>query len=97
MKKKINVLPKSMRESKRYFKLDCTMLELKKLKDCFIYLFGALKFAESGFAIKDDKEKIIKINREFENEFVFCVAYCNKTENLKIKIIKESGTIKSLE
>jgi hypothetical protein len=28
---------------------------------------------------------------------VFCVAYCNKTENLKIKIIKESGTIKSLE
>lgn len=86
-----------MRESKRYFLLACSTQEIKQLKDCFLYLFGSLKYAESGFAIKQEKQLVIKINREFENEFVFAVTYCNKTENTNIKIVKETGTLKSLE
>lgn len=86
-----------MRESKRYFLLDCSNAELKQLKDCFLYLYGALKYAETGFAIKQENKLIIKINREFENEFIFSVSYCNKTNNTNIKIVKETGTMKSLE
>lgn len=86
-----------MREAKRYFLLDCSNVELKQLKDCFFYLYGALKYAESGFAIKQEKKLIIKIIREFEDEFIFSVGYCNKTNNTNIKIIKESGTLESLE
>jgi len=96
-KKRIKALPKSMRESKRYFLLGCNSNELKQLKDSFFYLYGALKYAESGFAIKQEKKMIVKINMEFEKEFIFCVDYCNKTNNTLIKIIKESGTLESLE
>ena len=96
MKTKTKVLPKSQRESKRYFLLNCKDDEIKKLKDIFAYLFGILKLAESGFTIKQEKEKIVKINAEFENEFVFAVNYCNKTEGMNIKILKKSGTIESI-
>jgi len=97
MKNKTKVLPKSQRESKRYFLLDCKDEELRRLKDCYSNLFGLLKLAESNFTIKDEKSKIVKINREFENELIFAINYCNKNNNTKIKIIKKSGTLDSLE
>lgn len=97
MKNKTKVLPKSQRESKRYFLLDCKEEELRKLKDCYSNLFGLLKFAESNFTIKDEKSRIVKINKDFENDLIFAINYCNKINNMKIKIVKKSGTLDSLE
>jgi len=96
MKNKINALPKSQRESKRYFLLECKEEELRRLKECYSNLFGILKIAESGFTIKSEKEKIVKINRAFEKELIFDINYCNKVYNTNIKIIKKSGTLEAL-
>jgi len=97
MKKKIRVLLKSIRESKRYFLLECTNKDLINIKKTFLFLFGAMKLSESDFSIKNiENKKIIRINRDFIDEFVFCVFYYKKTQNKELKIIKESGTIDSL-
>jgi len=96
MKKRIKVLPKSQRDAKRYFFLDCNFLDLKKIKENFIFLFGALKFSESGFVMRTvDKKNLIKINRNFVNELIFCIFYTKKL-GAKIKVIKQSGTLNSL-
>ncbi len=97
MKVKTHSLPKSFRDSKRYFELNCSFEDLKEIKKSFLYLFGVLKFAESDFGIKDiDSKNIVKINSEFANEFILSVNDFNKRFNKNIKITKISGTIKSL-
>lgn len=96
MKNKTHALPKSFRDVKRYFKLNCNTEELKEIKKSFIFLFGSLKYAESDFSIKDSDINIIKINRNYENEFILSLNDYNKRYNKNIKIIKKSGTLKSL-
>lgn len=97
MKNKTHSLPKSIRAVKRYFKLDCNFEEIKKLKNYFLDLHGILKFAESDFSIKDlEDQQIIKINRDFEKELMVCVDKYNEKNKEKIKIVKKSGTLKSL-
>lgn len=96
MKKRIKALPKSQREAKRYYLFDPNS-NMKQIKDCYLYLFGALKFAESGFVIKSEKDKIIKINLDFVNDLNFTIYYCNRNNAMKVKVLKVSGTLESLE
>jgi len=97
MKIKMKTLPKSIRESKRYFELDCNDKELSDIKNSFLYLFGAIKLAESELIIKKtDKKTLLKVNRNYEKQLILAIEHYNKIENKKIKILKKSGTIESL-
>lgn len=96
MKMRIKALPKSQRDAKRYFLLDCNFSDMKIVKENFIFLFGAIIFGKSEFVIRSvDKKNIIKINRDFTNELIFSIYYTKKL-GYNIKIKKQSGTLKSL-
>lgn len=96
MKNKTHSLPKSIRPAKRYFEFT-NSCDVKKLKKYFLEFYGIMKLAESDFTIKLlNNKQIIKINRDFEKELILCVENYNKKYNENIKIIKKSGTIKSL-
>jgi len=102
MKKKINPIPKTLRERKRYFKLNVTNKNKDDVKK-IIYdeaqnFYGINGFAKIGLMFVKDHKDLVKINKDFVDEFLIVLNYINlKYSGLKIEATKVSGTIDGLD
>jgi RNase P/RNase MRP subunit POP5 len=104
MKAKLNPIPKTKRENKRYLLLE--VLENKQNENMQKVIFGEIinLFGTNGFAeispriLKSEKKNkiILKIKRDSVDNMKAIINCINIFSNIKINILKTSGTLKSL-
>lgn len=99
LKNKLNPIPKSQRERKRYFKLVIKTSQAQDIKkiiyDEALNIYGILGYSKLGLQFIKDKKNVVKIDRLATNEFLNILNYINiKYHGITITCEKISGTIK---
>jgi len=92
MKKNLNPIPKSKREKQRYVLLNKNVD--KNIFNEFYYLYGLLGFTRMN--LKQIDKNVFRINKEYVDFFIGGVNIYNIKNDLKIEVLKTSGTIKGL-